>query len=240
MKKNENSYIFLFIFAFFGLVITLQFRSVMESNKAKPSIAYEIERLNEQLSVEQVKQSKYKEEIDRYIKARDDIVKSYVENKNDRALNRLMNEWEEVKLIAGLSDVMGNGVVIKLNDAQARKSEKVNREIIHDMDIVRIVNELKDAGAQAISVNNERVIPTTQIICTGPTVRINNARHPVPYELKAIGNPRKLYNSLNNSEVVYEMSERDIRIEIKEAKDVVIPKFNENLGNLINALEVVE
>ena len=61
--------------------------------------------------------------------------------------------------------------------------------IIHDYDIRTILNELKTAGAQAIAINGERVVPMSEQICVGPTIIINDNRYPVPYIIEAIGEP---------------------------------------------------
>ena len=63
--------------------------------------------------------------------------------------------------------------------------------IIHDEDLLRVLNELCAAGAEAISINDQRIVATTEVRCAGPTVSVNNVRSAPPYVIKAIGNPKK-------------------------------------------------
>jgi|LSQX01.3.fsa_nt_gb uncharacterized protein YlxW (UPF0749 family) len=237
MAKKEDNYIFLFVFMLLGLLLTVQFRSVLHSNKGKPTVAYEIESYKEQLNVEKVKASKLREEIDKNLKLIEDFERSFFERSNDKAFE---SEWEKANIVAGLTNVVGNGVIIKLNDAPHRISKDVEDDILHNIDIVKVLNELKKAGAQALSVNNERIISTTGVICTGPTIRVNGTRYSVPFEVKALGPPGKMYSSLNTSEIIIDLKGRGLRIEIKEAKDIVIPAYSGNIENLTNSLEVVD
>lgn len=236
MKRNDARYIMMIMFMLFGIIVTVQFRSVLNSNKDKPSIAYKIEDLRVQLSAEKVIGSKLREKIDENIKKEENYIRSFMEQRND---DDLIDEWENAKLIAGLTDVLGNGVVIKLNDA-AVKTGDVSDYVVHNTDLVEVVNDLKKVGAQAISVNNERIISTSEIICAGPTIRINRNRYSVPYEIKAIGNPKKMYNALVNSGTAIEFKRRGVRFEVKEAKDIIIPKYSGNIDNLVKTMEVVE
>lgn len=237
--KNERAYIFLFAFMLLGLLITVQFKSVLNSNKGKTSIQFEIENYKQLLNDYKVKESKLREEIDRNLKLKSEFERSFFERNSDKAFE---SEWEKVNLIAGLTNVVGNGVTIKLNDAPSynNKPEEAKYYIFHDIEIVQIINELNKAGAQALSINNERIISTTDIICLGPTIRINESRYSVPFEIKAIGQPKKLYDSINNSEIIQQFRKYGKRIEIKEAKDIIIPKYSGNVSRLIKGLEVTE
>ena len=64
--------------------------------------------------------------------------------------------------------------------------------IIHDDDLLRVINELRAAGAEAIAINGERIVAMSEIRCAGPTLSVNNNRSAPPYEIKAIGNPNNL------------------------------------------------
>ncbi|MFZ5989006.1 MAG: DUF881 domain-containing protein [Bacillota bacterium] len=237
MKRNDSNYIMLIMFMLLGLVLSVQFRSVMNSNKDKPSIAYKIESLKEQLNAEKVVGSKLREEIDVNIKKQEEYIKTVMENRNDDTLKK---EWEEAKLAAGLTDVTGDGIVIKLNDAVVKIEGAVKLNIVHDTDLVEVVNELKKAGAKAISINNERIISTSEIICAGPTIRINRTRYSVPFEIKAIGDPKRMHEYLINSEIARDFKEYGVRFEVGEAKGIVVPKYSGKLSNIIKGLEVVE
>jgi len=227
----------MFIFILLGVLTTVQFRSIWNNNKNKPSIAYEIENLKKELEAEIAAGNELREEIEFNTKKKESILKTFVSGNDD---GQLMEQWETVKLYAGLTDVKGDGVIITLNDAEEKNPIQVDWSLLHDSDIYEVVNELKKGGAQAISINNERVISTTEIVCAGPTIRVNRNRYAVPYEIKAIGDPKRLYSTFIESPIYSVLKWLEIRIEIKEAKDIEIPKFNGNIDNLVKGVEVVE
>lgn len=102
---------------------------------------------------------------------------------------------EEIKVsnaVLGLSDVTGEGVEITLQDNQDITTETATNDIsyyvVHDIDILSVVNELKNAGAEAISINGERIINTTSITCAGNVAQINGEKVGAPFIIRAIEN----------------------------------------------------
>jgi uncharacterized protein YlxW (UPF0749 family) len=159
----------------------------------------------------------------------------------DKGLDSLKAELDDAKLYAGLTEVKGNGVIITLDDSKKRIAEGVdpNDTVIHDWQLAEIVNILREAGAQAISINDERIISTSEIQCAGPTVSINHVRFAVPFVVKAIGNADYLEAKLKEPGNVLDlMNVYNIEIDIKKNEEVVIPKYNdvyENKGNTLEA-----
>ena len=93
---------------------------------------------------------------------------------------------------------------------------------MHDANLREIVRKLKISGAEAISINDERVVNDTAIVCAGNIIRINDRKVGSPFEIKAIGSPELLYgnlqetiNKLNNSGIIVEIQKKD-KIEISK------------------------
>lgn len=105
------------------------------------------------------------------------------------------------QFLAGLTDVKGPGVVVTLNDSQkpsvAMPPGFAPPNIIHDTDIAAVVNELKASGAEAISVNGQRIIAVSPIRCVGPTIMVNFTPQAPPFIIKAIGDPKTLKTGIN-------------------------------------------
>ena len=236
MKRKDTKPILMILFMFLGIVISIQFRSILNADKDKPSVIYQIESLKNQLNTEKIIGEGLRKEIEKNTKEGEEYIRSVMEHSS----NELIGEWENTRLAAGLKDVRGNGVLINIGDAESFESGNINDFVVHDIDLLKVVNELKKAGAQAICVNNERIISTSEIICAGPTVRINRNRYAVPFEIKAIGNPKKLYAALAGSSMAAEFKEYGKIFEVREAKNIVIPKYNGDINNLMRGLEVVE
>lgn len=98
---------------------------------------------------------------------------------------------------AGLMAARGPGLVITIGDnPQFPKGEDPNSYVIHDYDLRVIVNALWAAGAEAISVNEQRLVSTSAVRCAGNTVLVNTVRLASPYVIKAVGQPERLRKGL--------------------------------------------
>ncbi len=119
--------------------------------------------------------------------------------KNQGILTSYTKELNKVKTAAGLVQAKGRGLAVTLadNPQYPKDDPNPNNYVIHDYDIRLIVNTLWVGGAQAISVNNQRLISTSSIRCAGDFILINSTRLSSPYTIKAIGNPDKLKSALN-------------------------------------------
>jgi len=97
------------------------------------------------------------------------------------------------RILAGLTDVEGEGVVITLTD---------NWGLVHDDTILMVLNDLRASGAEAISIgdvsgrNEQRLIATSEVRCTGPTVTVNGFRFATPFVIRAIGNAEMMVSAL--------------------------------------------
>jgi uncharacterized protein YlxW (UPF0749 family) len=227
------------VFIILGIILGVQFRSTLAANRQKSSLTMRIEQLMVQINEQIELENRLKAEIEENAVQREGYLKNLVRQGNS---HNLLDEWEYVKLKTGLSDVTGPGVVIKLDDAVARKGVDPQMLIIHDQDIREILNELKKAGAQAISINGERIVAMSEQVCAGPTILINRNRYSVPYVINAIGDPDLLYDSLIRSERIALMIDDKIQIDIKKSKDVLVPKFSnmDKLDKLISGMEAVK
>lgn len=135
----------------------------------------------------------------------------------------------ELKLQAGLLPLEGQGVIVTLDDStrKVRAEENPNLYVIHDDDILRVINELRAAGAEAISINGQRLVATSEIRCAGPTLSVNNVRSAPPYEISAIGDKKSLENSIKMRGGVEEtLKVWGIRLEIETSDEVYIPAYS--------------
>jgi Uncharacterized protein conserved in bacteria len=97
-------------------------------------------------------------------------------------------------LISGSTDVHGEGVIVFIDDGtrDLTEGEDPNVVLVHDMDILTIINDLNNSGAEVISVNGQRITNTTSISCSGYTIRINDQFFARPFEIKAIGDSKRM------------------------------------------------
>ena len=126
-------------------------------------------------------------------------LKLLIQNQNiGRTVQGGEKNLDELKFLSCTVPLEGEGVIIKMDDSLREKNsgENENLYVVHDDDILRVINELKAAGAEAISINGQRLTATSEIRCAGPTISVNNVRSSAPYEIKAIGEKKSLENSI--------------------------------------------
>ncbi len=164
------------------------------------------------------------EEVNQKYEETQETIKEYQEKKqsNDETAELLQQELDQINMILGKTDVQGQGVIITIN-----KVESEDVPAISAIDLQLIVNSLKNAGAEAISINNERIINTTDIVDIADLyIKINAQRILAPYEIKAIGDQTYLESGLlGNGGIVDELRSVGEDIKIEKSNKVVITKY---------------
>ena len=138
---------------------------------------------------------------------------------------------DELKARAGETELEGKGIIFTLDDSKqaAKAGENKNLYIIHDEDLLRVVNELRSAGAEAISLNGQRLIGSSEIRCVGPTVLVNERRLAAPFVISAIGNPQTLESSLKlRGGVIENFKFWGIKADVVQSDQVRVPAFKGN------------
>lgn len=158
------------------------------------------------------------------------IVEEYQNNSstNDQLIASMKRQIEELALISGTTDVKGEGVVITLNDGVKATDPDINSDsLVHDTDILTVVNELKAAGAEAISVNGQRIVSSSAIRCVGPVIQVNYQKVAAPFEIKAIGNAQYLESAMNIKNGVADMIRiAGVEVKVVRQSEIKIPKFD--------------
>ena len=131
-------------------------------------------------------------------KERDTALRQLQEVQSSTLDESLSREAELFRMAAGYLPVQGPGLVVTIDDSKRvmKPGENPNLYLIHDDDMLKVINELWAAGAEAISINDQRLVVGSEIRCTGPTISVNSSRSSPPYEIRAIGDPKVLEASL--------------------------------------------
>lgn len=164
-----------------------------------------------------------------------------LEGDGDAQLSHLLEERDRFAIFAGLREVHNAGVVI---DLQETKSGTMRDSVLR-----QFVNELSALGAQAISINGERKVATTEIRANGEEMIINGVvfdRAGV-FQIKAILDPTRIesyvlpYLESVRRQIVSDLADEQYDIRIEAADDVVIPALSEERINysldLLNPVE---
>ncbi len=165
------------------------------------------------------------------VKTKADQVKS-IESGTDveqELVGQLKTEIQDLKLFTGLEDVEGPGVIIIISDGTRKlfDNEDPNNLIVHDLDIRTIVDDLRYAGAEAISVNDQRIVEhVSPIYCNGPTIKVNDQMCSQPFIIKAIGDQSFLEAAINAPDKYGgTLRQWGLFIEVNTSMNVRIPKY---------------
>ena len=147
---------------------------------------------------------------------------------------KVLNEQlQEAKVFAGLTEVEGPGLLVTLRDSAKAPQAFVQEQIIHDGDVLRVVNELWNAGAEAIAVNGHRVVTDTSVRCVGSTILVNNTPVASPVEIRALGDASTMQGALNlPAGVLAEIRSIDpSMVQLSPVKAMRLPAFSGNTGH---------
>lgn len=139
---------------------------------------------------------------------------------NEEASELVDEELNESNILVGKTDVEGEGVIITINNTDTYP--------IYAESLLTLVNELRYAGAEAISINEVRVLPTTAIVDLSSYISVNQQRLESPYVIKAIGDKEYLSSILNlkGSGFIDVYKNSGMSISMEQSNRVRIPKYN--------------
>lgn len=216
--KNIVIFVICFLIAF---VVTVQIKTVNVNNadilrlKKENELRDEINQWKDAYSNLASKNSELNKKIEQYREAST--------NSTDNG-ELLKSELDEASIIAGLNSVKGKGIKINIDVERALDEIALNAgkydsnvSLIQDYDIMAIINELVMYGAEAISVNGQRITNLTSIKSVGPVIRINGVNTSAPFIIEAIGDPDTLKTSIVLKDgKIYELRNLEIDISVVE------------------------
>jgi uncharacterized protein YlxW (UPF0749 family) len=147
----------------------------------------------------------------------------------DFFLKGVVSDLEKYKMAAGVVDVMGPGVIVTVDDPLPTEelSDEYSVIMLRYELLLSLVNKMKDAGAEAISINGQRIIVTTEISLAGDNVNINTVPTAPPYIIKAIGNPDTIESTLTiRFGIIEQMKSYGLRINIEKQDEIKIPRYS--------------
>ena len=226
MKKGKVTMIFTIAIACFALtlVMFMQFKIVNETDITSIETMREEELRTELANWKQ----KYEETVQQYdaTQKKIDEYKTKKENNVETAV-LVHDELEQSNILLGKTDLIGEGIEITIKETQEDEYSRVK-----DSDLITIVNALKYAGAEAISINEERIINMSDIVDIGSSfIKINGQRILAPYVIKAIGNKAYLESSLlGNGGAAEQIKKMGHEVQITQNDNVLIKKYNGDIN----------
>ena len=150
------------------------------------------------------------------------------ESKESVLIKSLNEDLERYKMFAGLSDVEGQGIVITIDNPPVDMNYSYDANFVYDYHLLlSLVNELNAAGAEAISINDQRITGLSEIRTAGNSININLIPQQAPFVVKAIGSSDTLDGAVNQRfGIVSQIRDKRYLIEVKKSDNVRISKFN--------------
>ncbi|MDR0571039.1 MAG: DUF881 domain-containing protein [Clostridiales Family XIII bacterium] len=151
-------------------------------------------------------------------------------SEDDTILAGLMEDLDRYKMLAGLLDVYGPGLMITLDDPPVLPGadyDKYSEIMTHFELLLGLVNRLKEAGAEAIAVNGHRVVTLTEIVLAGDNVNVNSKPTAPPYKITAIGDPDTLESAITiKYGIISVIKDYSIQVNIEKKDELVINRYN--------------
>ena len=215
MIRKQYSIALTAICVLLGVMIGVQFNTVKQQRLTTSS-----QRLSEvTLALNQVQA-----ERDALLKKNETLektIKEYQDGTYDMEMEQLLS-------FAGLTTVKGPGVTVTMNDSSTKGSGDMNAYLVHAEDLLAVVNELQAAGAEAVSINGQRMVGNSAITCAGSIVMVNGVRVAAPFEIVAAGEPDVLYSALYfPGGVVDNLSPWGIEIGVVKQVQVEVPAYTQ-------------
>ncbi len=226
MNKFSDKIVIMLVCMLLGLMLAAQFKNVQNvggnvSLQRAQELTSQIQKLNQDIASQENLIQELEDRLLEYENAAQDAGK----------LNDAMyRDLERARNLAGLTELEGAGVVVTVNmiSFQEGGESGIIRNVYHE-DLLMLVNELNAAGAEALAINDERIIATTEIRDAGDYIVINTNRYSAPFEIKALGNPDTLEASLMLLGGIADTLGEELEIKIRKENSIRIPKYNSSI-----------
>lgn len=211
-----------------GLTISMQFNTIKKETEGGLLTSQRAQ----QLAIELRSLRNEKERLNEELTNLEKRLKEYEISEADENLiiKNLKRDLELYQLLAGYKEGEGSGVVITIEDPPNDFfAGDEGSFIMYNYDLLlELVNKLNAAGAEAIAINDQRYISTTEIYYTSNTLLINSVPTRPPFTVKAIGNPETLEAALNMKYgIVWSMRQYyNLQVNVKKEDNIVIPRYN--------------
>lgn len=190
MKSKSAQISIALVCLIMGMLLAIQFKAT--ENYQTVLIPERLDELTQKLDTVTQQKDALEEEV---LSLRDKLINV---RETDKAMKDLQDELQKVQMAAGTIPVEGPGIIVSLNDSNLnmQPGDNANYSIVHDTDLLILVNELKASGAEAIAINGERLTAMSEIRCAGTLILVNWTKIGPPFLIEAIGDPDMLQSGL--------------------------------------------
>lgn len=205
-----------------GIMIVMQYKSVAQlggsvSNTRAQELTGQLNQLQ-----------KEKESLTSTVSELENRINEYEDQaaQDNRIVENLRKNIQEAKMLAGQTDVRGSGIIISLDYTPLDGEEYFDPFLIYPEYLLLLLNELNSAGAEAISINNQRIISTSEVRLAGNHIVINGQKFSSPFTFQIIGDAQTLESAIQlRGGIVELLNSVYVQVNIKREEDIIIPKY---------------
>ncbi|MYL33052.1 DUF881 domain-containing protein [Pontibacillus yanchengensis] len=220
--KLRSKIIFSFIFALVGFMIAIQFQSNQKPEERDTRDLWEIR-------TELQEQQKIQQQLYSRITELDEMIQQYEGQSQSEKVATLKQSIVELRKKAGLTEVEGNGINIKVKPIFQDLDSSQSYPTISPALLQRLINELNTYGATDIAIGNERITNISPIRDVNGYTYINN--HPIPplpVDIKVLTqSPKRLLDYMQVSQSKDEFAIENLELSITVEENMTLPKYEQ-------------
>ena len=202
--RLAHSLVLLLPAVLFGLLVSVQWRTQAERNEL--TVRYNTPLLDAAKTLQNEQNALKVTLAD--LRAELDKIQTSASTQSDAAKD-LQSRIDGLKTVAGLNERAGDGVEIILDDARGAAAAKdVEKSICHNTDLTDIVNQAWRGGAEAIAINDERIVGSSSIYCVGSTIMVNGTLMSPPFKVLVIGPQNELLATYDDPTQLRDIKQR--------------------------------
>lgn len=217
MKKDK------FIIFFMVFIVSML---IMLQDKYNYNQSMELNFLDKELLSEVKNFRKENENLEKLIEEKKRELEQEENNtvKNRELLEELRNQTNNLKIVLSYIKMQGEGIILKID---SKKDENISSIMEERGVLLKLVNQAKLHGGEAISINDLRIGPYSEIVKAGSHINVNSKPVEQPYEIKIIGSGKNLSRYINyNNLIIGDLKNMyDLDVSIKLSSNIIIPKL---------------
>lgn len=209
-----------------GFIVSIQYQMFQTSlGEGLAPFKRQTELTNELLALKKEK-SQLSEELQKVMGSLSEI--ETAASKDNAIIRNLTTTVREYELLAGMTDVKGEGILVTVDNPPVDPSTYSEANVTNQyIEILKLINDLNAAGAEAISINEQRIIGLSEIRAAGQYLNVNFVPQTLPITIKAIGKKSALDGALTfRFGQITRLRDVGLLVDIKQLDEIIIPRYH--------------